>query len=570
MVRKQRQLRPRDTTPRLPAAGNEPDYYGDDGFDDGDGSGDGLDDAADTLDGEAGDPEADDGLDLDDVNASLGALSSRVADAARKATANIRKVGGGGKPAGKIKPRRFKAPDVVSRIPRESAGLVVAVGADAQALGESLKTRSGKPAKRRKRKGEPVVLTPAESRRQQAAFMDSFVGEKRRQMGAGKVFLGKDTKRLNVVIPCPSLAWEFMIAANGFPLGVVLHLLAKWGSGKSGLVGEFMRWFIDAGGWGTIEEVESKYSPSWMESIIGPDYDELINFDKCESLDDWQKKLQYSIKLAQRKMTGTPKEPGLGRTRPFCFAVDSIAGKLAVESQTKIDKEGSAGRGMPAEALSITRYIKSLAGWIDQWPFSVVLVNHLKEKINVEKGVDPRSWSGGSTLGFQETLEIELKKFGSPISTSEADGFYLAMKCYKNSLGVTGRTIFTRVLWWEEEQPEGGFKQKTVFDWDWSTVKLLNHILHGKDPKTVRLKTLLQEHEFHLDCPKVSELENIAWSKSLGMTKDDALPWHEVGRMIREDQDLMRRLRLALRIREYPLLKGDYLDQLSGIAAKME
>ena len=181
-----------------------------------------------------------------------------------------------------------------------------------------------------------------------------------------------------------------------------------------------------------------------------------------------------------------------------------------------------------------------------------------------------RSWSGGSLIGFQETLELELQKYGSPINTSEVDGFHVAIRCFKNSLGVTGRVIHVRIIWWEEEEPGGGFTQKTVFDWDWATVKLLFNIMHGKAQGVIRLRQLLKDHDFHLECPKVSEVENLAWSRSLGMTKNDAMPWSEVGRLIHADRDLMKRLRLALRIHEFPLLTGDYLKQLSKAARNLE
>ena len=35
----------------------------------------------------------------------------------------------------------------------------------------------------------------------------------------------------------------------------------------------------------------------------------------------------------------------------------------------------------------------------------------------------------------------------------------------------------------------------------------------------------MKEVDFHLDCPSVSDVENKAWSKNLGMKAKDAAPW---------------------------------------------
>ena len=79
----------------------------------------------------------------------------------------------------------------------------------------------------------------------------------------------------------------------------------------------------------------------------------------------------------------------------------------------------------------------------------------------------------------------------------------------------------------------------------------------------------MKEVDFHLDCPSVSDVENKAWSKNLGMKAKDAAPWSEVGAMIRRDAGLMDTLRKALRINRRPLLEGNYLEQLDALAEAM-
>lgn len=391
----------------------------------------------------------------------------------------------------------------------------------------------------------------------------------RTKNGFTGVYSGQDAKDLVVGIPLPCLAFEFLLANDVLPLSVVMQLVAKWGTGKSGLVAEMFRWFDDAGGMGFHNENETKFSPEWFESIMGKACFDRLTTQRCTSIDDWQTRLTASLEAMKQAMTGTAENPGPGRTFPVMFSVDSIMGKLSAESQRKILEEGSAGRAHPVEALAITRYMQTIPSVLDGWPFMLVLVNHLKEKQD-ENQNKIRSTAGGVGVNFLETFELEMRKTKSKIQAEAFDGFQVDITCMKNSLGPTHRNITTRVLWWEEPDPEDPtqWKQKTVWDWDWSTVRLLYEILHvkGANPK---LKKNLIDSGFHLDCPSVSDVENRAWSKTLGMTKDDALPWNEVGEMIRKNQEVTDMLRHALRIKRRALLAGDYLSRQTELAGEM-
>ncbi len=385
-----------------------------------------------------------------------------------------------------------------------------------------------------------------------------------KKLGGDKVMLGDATMNMIIGIPCP-FPVQFLLGSRVLPLSIVIHLLAKWGSGKSALVAEIIRWCIMLQGFGVLQEVESKFSPFWFRSIIGPKlYDENFAMIQADSVQEWQHNLQLSIDN-QKSLTSKTKK---GLTYPVCFAVDSIMGKLSDEGVDKIKEEGSAGRAMPIEALSIGRYLKTAASWIRGHPYLLLLVNHLKDKINKEQNESARSWSGGGTLGFQETYEIELTKYGSPINTANANGFHLAVKCYKNSLGVNNRTIFVRVLWWNKMLPKGGFEQVSVWDWDWATVKLLHHITSGAGNNVAPLRQALKDIGFHLACPKVSEVENLAWCANLGMREKDALPWHELGRLIVQDKQLLGNIQTALGLHEFRVLEGDYAEQLLKIKKK--
>ncbi|MCI0420758.1 MAG: hypothetical protein L0312_16280 [Acidobacteria bacterium] len=422
------------------------------------------------------------------------------------------------------------------------------------------------------------------------AFMRGQADEARKQYGHKKVFVGQQSENLVVCVPIFTsddgypgcLPFEFLVAQDGFPLGLIIQLVAKHGIGKSALLAEFFRWFDAAGGGGELKECETKFNPHWYRSIMGDESFNRLVVSRCSSVEDWQDKLTFGVRTMKSRLEGTKKEPGPGRTVPIIFGVDSIMGKQSEETQEKIlgkrtakgtrgeTGSGHASRGYPIEAQVITRYIRTIPDELDDWPFSIVLVNHLRITTD-DMGNQQRQKSGGEQVNFQESFELELRRAPGPkkIECSQFEGFGVEIGCEKNSFGPTHRRIQTRLLWWEVEDPEtGDWKQKTVWDWDWSTVHLLWNLIQG-DKASPRLKASLKAADFHLECPSISAIENRAWSDTLGMKPKGAAPWHEVGALIRRDAKLMKHLRKALFINRRPIMAGDYLQQVNSLTKKL-
>jgi len=423
--------------------------------------------------------------------------------------------------------------------------------------------------------------------KQRGKTLDSFfsrqVAEARKKFGHEGVYLGSQSESLVIGIPTPALAFEFVIAQDCFPLGLVMQIVAKHGVGKSGLLAEFGRWFDMYGGGTVLCENETKFNWHWYVSIMGKEAYDRMPLHRCSSVEDWQRHLTWSLKKMKQDMLGTKESPGPGRTVPILFGVDSIMGKMSQENQEKIlgkiGKQGKPGttgdgfaqaRSFPIEAGSITKYMRTVPQLMDRWPFALVLINHLRMKTD-DNGNPERNKTGGEQVNFQESFELELKKVGGhakKIQSANFEGVPLQLSCEKNSFGPTGRKAQVRMLWWHERDEETGKQtQKTVWDWDWATVHLLNRIMSDTD--SVYLKNRLKDTGFHIACPKTSDVENTAWSKTLGMKEDDATEWSTVGAMIREDASLMHKLRDALCIASRPILAGDYLNQMDNLSEEL-
>lgn len=450
---------------------------------------------------------------------------------------------------------------------------------------ESVKSKK-KDSKQRLSKKQKAIEPWAKNRTVAlATMMQELKNQKAKEFGANSVYVGSELERIEIGLPMPSLAMEYLLQRNVFPLGVIIQISAKHGSCKSALLAELFRWFYDYrnpihgnGGTGSLSEVETKISPELFQSIMGVDnFDKLLT-SQCDSLEDWQESLKHDLNNFKAYLLGTKEKPGPGGIMPILYAIDSIAGKLTRKTQEGIEESGHAGKGFPVEALSITRYVKTMAGWLRGWPFTVVAINQTKTKLAEEGSKGGKSYggpkdsrSGGDQLNFSESIDLELKKYGR-VKCPDFEGYHVEVKVVKNSMGPDARRIVTRMLWWEEpdEEAESGFRQKTVWDWNWATVHLLAQIMSSESQEP-RFKANLKEIGFHLKCTSVSPIENAGWSKNiLGMKDDeDAVSWNELGARIHENAELMKQLRKALAIRVRPRMSGDYLEQYENSAKKM-
>ena len=403
------------------------------------------------------------------------------------------------------------------------------------------------------------------------SFFEGQLEERRRQGNANDVFTLGQGSQVIIGIRAP-LAFEYLIAQDVFPLGLVLHLTGEEKSNKTSLLYEFFRWFRRSGGGGFLFQNESKFSPELLQSIVCPGESRQVAIvEHTQAMEDWQEKLSWWVKREQKALDGTTQDPGPGRVIPMCFGVDSIAGKSTRAAQKDVASTGHGGKRFPDLAQGITDYMKGFVHELEDFPFALVLVNHVKQGMD-EAGNAVRRTSGGKAVPYQESIELECSVKKSNITSAGTgevdeegnvdegwDGMQLSIKCVRNSLGAHGRRIDTRMLWWQEEDENGDWYQVTQWDWGWSLVWLLHNIFTYQKGRMARR---LKERGVHIEALRVSDVENLAYSKNLGMSRDDAVSWSRLGRMIEQDEDLSNRIRDALAIHERRLLVGDMHEQL--------
>jgi hypothetical protein len=403
-----------------------------------------------------------------------------------------------------------------------------------KAVKEQKPAAKAAPAKPKKRVQTPTDALAAIGH-VRSAMLQQSIAMARKEFNDKNICAAGDANKIVVGLPLPCLAFEFLIQNEVWPLGRFTQIVGKHGTCKSALTFEMARWFKMAQGMIYLFENETKYSPDYALSIIGyPDKpeDEVLVHIACQSVDDWQEKLQSMTAFCQKQML----QKEIGKKLPVMFIVDSLMGKLAVESQNKIEKEGHAGRSHPLEAMMINSFLKKYPQDIEEWPMCLVATNHLKPTKN-DQGMEERKIAGGAAPGFQETFELEMGRDASAKinlideENFEMGGLKLVIKCKKNSLGETDRKIKAQIKWVQREDEETGeFRQYTEWDWPTATVALLDSYDAGRRERINEI------------C-HIGGSGNKYYSKTFGIPSSDPITPHELGKLIENDPVVKNKLR---------------------------
>jgi len=396
-------------------------------------------------------------------------------------------------------------------------------------------------------------------------MMGKMLETARDKFGADRVFGSReDLEQLAIGIPTPSLAFEYLIANDIFPLSSVMMLAGSWGSCKSALSYEFFRWFYELSGINVHIDTEDKFDGDFACDIMrAPRNAAPIISNRANSNEQMQQILTHYLGQTQKMLIGTKEEPGPGKTVPCCFAIDSLAAAASEENQEKIMKKGNADRSHPVEALKNTGYLKAIKKQFENWPFTLLIVNHLKNKVD-DMGRTHEYTLGGEAFNFHESFQINNSVWRSKIETSQFGGIGIRLKCSKNSFGPTGRQIRTRFLWWVEDDEETGDPHDVfLWDWNWAICTLL-HEAQGRE------KQRLKDRGINIKCKSpAADVECLANLTALGMGKDEYLPFQEVGQMIHENQEVSDAIRNALNIkrryhldRPYDDIVDDYMENV--------
>lgn len=388
------------------------------------------------------------------------------------------------------------------------------------------------------------------------SMFSSMQGQAQLDLGQ-KISIGSEAESMLVGLPLPALCLRYLFQSTTFPLSRITQITGEEGSAKSAFLYEMFRWHMVYGGGAILAENENKDSPELRNSILQwhtPYLSRLI-ITSTHSLEGWQDVFTKFVEMARRNQDD---KAGPGRTVPIIFAVDSLMSTAPNAEIEAVNRDGHASRGYALAANLIARYMRTMPDRIREYPFSVVGTNHLKPGTDA-RGLPTSTVPGGKAVKFMESFEIEMRKAAQcDIDRLEYGGLRLKLIAKKNSLGPSRKSITAEMLWWYADDGDGTFRQQTAWDWDAATVELLMSFENVKGKKTI-YKRLMDICDI-----QVSKSTRMAWSRTLGISKDDAQPYRVVGTALEQRPDLLSQMYQVLGITpRRPFQPGvDYRDLL--------
>lgn len=379
--------------------------------------------------------------------------------------------------------------------------------------------------------------------------------------GLEGIYLGAEMDKAIVGLPLPALALRYLFQSTVFPLSRVIQFAGPFGSCKSALLYELMRWHMVYGGGGALAECENKdavlmrhgimqYNPMWLRRIT---------YGEANALEEWQSFL--TANLIQFK-TALDMPGGPGRTIPICMGIDSVT---AVDTRGEIAKTAEAGHaqlGFATQANLITRFMRQgVVGHLRGYPFTIAGTNHLKIKMEQPKGAPGMAPAtktpGGEAVNFMATFLVEMARV-KDIATADYEGIRVSMKMAKNSIGPSRRKIEACMLWWWEPDPDKPENHRQAFAWDWdtATVELLQSFW-APDSKKKTLGKALQEIT-----GIVKDTVSTSHSRVLGIT--EPVENRVVGAALERRLDLLEKIYPLLGINKYSVFQPgmDYRSML--------
>ena len=362
-----------------------------------------------------------------------------------------------------------------------------------------------------------------------AAMLEDLKAAVIKSKCGGHIYSGADHGTTHVGVPLPALSMEYLFCSNVMFLGAMYGLAGPPQSYKSNLALELGKQIVDMGGINAVCETEGgKISPTVLERIYG-DKADYVQLNCVGSIEDGQKYMTTAYKWYQKTY---PK-----RDQLFGVFCDSLNGSNSEETAQKIAKDGSVGRSFPLEAMLWTNWIKDRAPKLAGWPTVFIAVNHEKEGVDENR---TKRHPGGIAQEFHSTVYMRISRVRTNEGVEQVIN-HLRVQTTKHSFGLPRRKINVPFVVDKTSEPP-----RLFFDWGHSTADLLA----DKKNHGAVLKDII---EVSASGDSMTGLTRTFNCKALGLKE---VTGAELGAAVHADAELMKKLRTALYIREYPIWDG--------------
>ena len=327
-----------------------------------------------------------------------------------------------------------------------------------------------------------MAKKPAKSLTDGSDALDAFFAAELKQaravMGSDDVLVGSADQVFKFGIPIPSLALQYVLQNDIFPMSILTMLAGKPASHKSSFCFELAKWVIANGGYARLFDAEHKYNPELSAGIIGDVTDRQWQYRRPSNIDEWATSLSGDVSL-YRKTFKLQEGDKLGTGIPLipaCIIIDSLTGRATADINEKYETKGETNlaQGMQI-ANAISRWLQ--VETFKNLPWIVLVVRHEKDggvATGFSMGQPQSNTPGGKAPDYQGTIDLRF----SVIKRERGDADYgynlVRIKCHKNAIGVDKLQCDVRFGWtWIIDPATGKQKQVPKWEWDLATAQFL-------------------------------------------------------------------------------------------------
>jgi len=412
-------------------------------------------------------------------------------------------------------------------------------------------------AKRKRAVKEKVTGDPIN----RDAVFDQLINDVQAKMQKKGMLVGHDP--VITVLPVPAFIIRYLLQNTGLPMSCIYQVVGPQGCYKSTFAMEMLRWHRLCGGFGQLNEAETKAADEMRPAVLNWDQ-KAVNVEDCADFEAWQEKTLMTTAQFQKNCE---KVGGPGRTIPFCMVTDSLTGKASRQTLKKIDEHGHATMHFASEARQMADFMRAYPQKLLGWPMTFVGVNHMKIAKDAITGAIDHNIPGGWSLKFQCAAIIEMDRIGKIQEYAGYKAATVKLNTIKNSYGADNIRINVRFKTWQQEDAPGVWRLHSRFEWWEAGIQFL---ATGQGLTQAKAKTMVPKLREICDVREKAggSAGKLYWSKRLGVAAEDAMTAHELGLMLEMRPDILAELYTLLEITQQPYFKPgvDYLKQQEGYA----
>lgn len=398
-------------------------------------------------------------------------------------------------------------------------------------------------------------------------FMATLVKAISDRRGASGALMASEYRAHQWGVKLPHLMLEYLFGLNVMPYPALIEMAGLPGSCKSAFLQYLLGVYAESGFSSLMLETEGKMSSTLLESILQDNLDKVTIIPGPLMQEEWQGELLNILKLYRKHFADQLKEYQKTKGKsplalPLLIGLDSLGGSPSSDSMAAVDKEGSAGRSYPVEALKNKKYFEQIPTRIRDLPITFIYTNHEKPGMGDGQGFGPkkRESKGGATPDFFCGIRLFFEQASKPQEVSK--GVFqqnLFIEVGKNSFNQKGTKLMLTMEWEKIVDPETNQElQDTRFLWGKALAQYLAPSTPGfkYDRNAVKkFLTVTRSSDTKFSCKEL-DLKDVSPE--------------QMGQVIESRPDIVEKLRPYLGIKNFHIWNGKPVAENIKIAAELD